>query len=58
MDVGGGERGRRIRIQSVQVVQMVHFLWPPFLFLHVARRQRTYGVAAASNILTMLEVGA
>jgi hypothetical protein len=27
-----------VRIQSVQMVQVVHFLWPPFLFAQLARQ--------------------
>ncbi|WP_435007244.1 hypothetical protein P12x_004586 [Tundrisphaera lichenicola] len=28
----------QVRTQSFQVVQMVHFLWPPFLLAHLARQ--------------------
>lgn len=31
-----------LRWQSVQMVQCGHFLWPPFLFGAIYRRQRTY----------------
>jgi hypothetical protein len=27
-----------VRAQSVQMVQAIHFLWPPFLFAHLARQ--------------------
>jgi hypothetical protein len=30
-----------IRTQAVQMVQVVHLLWPPFLFAHVSRRPAT-----------------
>ncbi len=30
-----------IRAQTAQVLQLVHFLWPPFLLTHQARRARS-----------------
>ncbi len=29
-----------VRGQTLQALQLLHFLWPPFLFAHLARRQR------------------
>jgi hypothetical protein len=27
-----------VRVQAIQTLQMVHFLWPPFLFAYLARQ--------------------
>jgi hypothetical protein len=44
-----------IRWQCVQVVQMVHVLWPPFVLYFVWKKQREMAVAAASNLLVRAE---
>jgi hypothetical protein len=31
-----------LRWQAVQMVQCIHFIWPPFLFVAIYRRQRTH----------------
>lgn len=40
-----------VRWQCVQVVQMVHVLWPPFLVYFLWKKQRDMAVASASNLL-------
>jgi hypothetical protein len=41
------------RWQAVQVVQMVHALWPPFLFYCLWSRQRAMAFDTASNLLVL-----
>ena len=45
-----------IRWQVIQVVQMVHFLWPPFLIYGLARGQRTMGVRFADHLPLQVEL--
>ncbi len=44
-----------IRTQSVQIVQMVHVLWPPFLFYGLRKTQRTTARNALSNLLILAQ---
>jgi hypothetical protein len=46
------------RWQSVQIVQIVHVLWPPFLVFGLWRRLRAQPVDAVANALVALEAGA
>jgi hypothetical protein len=41
------------RWQSVQVVQMVHVLWPPFLVYFLWKKQRATALDAMSNLLVL-----
>lgn len=43
-----------IRWQTIQAVQVAHFLWPPFLFLGLQRHRRRYGQSVLEAILTNL----
>ena len=45
-----------IRWQSVQAVQIVHFLWPPFRFFRQHREMRFAAQTFASNLLAAVEV--
>lgn len=45
-----------IRWQSVQAVQIVHFLWPPFRFFRQHREMRFTVQTFASNLLAAVEV--
>jgi hypothetical protein len=47
-----------VRWQSAQVVQMVHFLWPPYLFLGMYRRARRLLATALETLVTNLQYGA
>lgn len=44
------------RWQSVQVVQMIHVLWPPFLMYFLWKKQRTAAFDAMSNLLVLSNV--
>ncbi len=46
-----------IRWQSVQAVQMAHFLWPPYLFLWMYRRAEQLAGTAMKTIVSNLEHG-
>jgi hypothetical protein len=41
------------RWQAVQVVQMAHVLWPPFLIYGLWSKQRSMARDAASNLLVL-----
>jgi hypothetical protein len=41
------------RTQAVQIVQIVHVLWPPFLIYGLWKSARTTNVNAASNLLVV-----
>jgi DNA-binding transcriptional ArsR family regulator len=43
-----------IRGQTVQVVQLVHFLWPPFLLTYQARRARSMTAEYALDLMANL----
>ncbi|MHC4714888.1 MAG: hypothetical protein ACYTAN_16725 [Planctomycetota bacterium] len=45
-----------IRWQAVQAIQIIHFLWPPFIVSWVHGRQRLAALGLASNLLTAAEV--
>ena len=47
-----------IRWQAVQVVQIVHVLWPPFLIYFLWRRLHTQAGNAAANLTTMASAAA
>jgi hypothetical protein len=47
-----------VRWQSVQVVQMVHFLWPPYLFLGMYWRAKRLVATALETLVTNLQYGA
>jgi hypothetical protein len=44
-----------IRWQSVQVLQIVHVLWPPFLLYFLWKKQREMVVSTVSNLLVRAE---
>jgi hypothetical protein len=44
-----------VRWQSIQVLQIVHVLWPPFLIYFLWKQFRTTGANAASNLLVVAQ---
>jgi hypothetical protein len=44
-----------VRWQSLQVMQMVHFLWPPFLVYFLWKKQRAMVADAISNLLVLAD---
>ena len=47
-----------VRWQAVQVVQIVHVLWPPFMIYFIWRRLHTQAGNAAANLTTMASAAA
>jgi hypothetical protein len=43
-----------IRGQTAQVVQLVHFLWPPFLLTFQARRARSLATEYTLDLMSNL----
>jgi len=43
------------RWQCVQVTQIVHVLWPPFLVYFLWKKQRSLAIDAASNLIVLAE---
>ena len=48
--VGRRIRTRAIRWQSIQILHVIHFLWPPFLFAGLYRRVRARMCATRSTV--------
>ena len=46
-----------VRWQAVQVVQIVHVLWPPFLIYFIWKRLHTQAGNSAANLTTLASVG-
>lgn len=44
----------RTRIQSVQMIQAVHFIWPPFLFAYLSRRTGCHARYAIDELARQL----
>jgi hypothetical protein len=45
-----------VRWQVVQIVQIVHVLWPPFLvYFYLWKKQRAQAIDAASNLIVLAE---
>jgi hypothetical protein len=44
-----------VRWQSLQIMQICHFLWPPFLFYFNWKVRRTQAVNSAANLLVFAE---
>jgi hypothetical protein len=43
-----------VRAQSIQMVQAVHFLWPPFLFAYLARQPARYVLTRVEALVNNL----
>ena len=44
-----------VRTQSVQIVQLIHVLWPPFLCYGIWHRERAKARDAISNLLVLAQ---
>ena len=45
-----------VRWQVLQLLQLVHVIWPPFLVLYFYRAGRRHGRTFVSNVLSLLEL--
>jgi flagellar basal body-associated protein FliL len=43
------------RWQSIQIMQIMHVLWPPFLVYFLWKKQRALAIDAASNLIVLAE---